>query len=248
MEAVILAAGRGARLQSTDTPKCLLRVNGRSLLDYQLDALALAGVSRVVVCVGYRGDAIRSFLTGVDRGIEITVVDNPHYLTTNNSFTLALALRQMRECQDLLVINGDNLVDPRLVRLLVEQAGSALPYIVKDHYDVEDTKIALVRNLSEAYLTRIGKEIALHESEGESIGVRRFAEPFLTVFATRLEALVQSTEGRSRFFTDAIQHAVDRGASLPVLDVTHLCYAEVDFDHDIPVADDTASRMSAVNG
>lgn len=56
---IVLAAGQGTRMKS-DLPKVLCKAADRPLLDYVLDALHAAGVSRQVIVVGYRGDLVRS--------------------------------------------------------------------------------------------------------------------------------------------------------------------------------------------
>ena len=60
MKAIIVAAGRGRRLgtETDDIPKCMVKVGGRSILHWQLDALAAAGVDDVVIVRGYLGDRI----------------------------------------------------------------------------------------------------------------------------------------------------------------------------------------------
>ncbi|MBR2586247.1 MAG: NTP transferase domain-containing protein [Thermoguttaceae bacterium] len=61
--AIVLAAGKGTRMKS-DLPKVLYPVAGRPIIDYVLDALAEAGVTEIVVVVGYRGDEVRRSLAG----------------------------------------------------------------------------------------------------------------------------------------------------------------------------------------
>jgi L-glutamine-phosphate cytidylyltransferase len=58
--ALILAAGRGRRVgPGTDlTPKCLLTLGGRTLLDWQIAALRRAGIGEIAVVVGYRGESV----------------------------------------------------------------------------------------------------------------------------------------------------------------------------------------------
>ena len=60
MRAVILGAGEGTRLRpyTDDRPKCLVELAGRTLLAWQLDALAAAGVSDTTIVTGYRADQI----------------------------------------------------------------------------------------------------------------------------------------------------------------------------------------------
>src|SRR5690349_17348218 len=62
--AVLLCGGKGQRLKPfTDSlPKPLVPLNGRPLLSYLMSYLALQGVRRFVVCVGYKAEAIEGFL------------------------------------------------------------------------------------------------------------------------------------------------------------------------------------------
>ena len=60
--AIVMAAGKGTRMKS-DLPKVLCQACGRPMVDYVLDALKGAGISRVVMVVGYRGDEVRKTLS-----------------------------------------------------------------------------------------------------------------------------------------------------------------------------------------
>ena len=59
--AIVMAAGKGTRMKS-DLPKVLIPVCGRPMIDYVVDALEAAGLSRTVVVVGYRGEDVRQAL------------------------------------------------------------------------------------------------------------------------------------------------------------------------------------------
>jgi bifunctional UDP-N-acetylglucosamine pyrophosphorylase/glucosamine-1-phosphate N-acetyltransferase/UDP-N-acetylglucosamine pyrophosphorylase len=61
--AIVMAAGKGVRMKS-ELPKVLVPVCGRPMIDYVLDALARAGVDRIIVVVGYRADDVRQALAG----------------------------------------------------------------------------------------------------------------------------------------------------------------------------------------
>jgi bifunctional UDP-N-acetylglucosamine pyrophosphorylase / glucosamine-1-phosphate N-acetyltransferase len=66
--AIILAAGKGKRMAS-ELPKVLVPVCGRPMLRYVVDAVRAAGVKRIVVVIGYRGDLVRKELAG-EAGVE----------------------------------------------------------------------------------------------------------------------------------------------------------------------------------
>ena len=60
MRVIIIAAGKGSRLNplTDDKPKCMLELNGKSLLQYQIDALRGAGIDRIAVIRGYKKEKI----------------------------------------------------------------------------------------------------------------------------------------------------------------------------------------------
>jgi bifunctional UDP-N-acetylglucosamine pyrophosphorylase/glucosamine-1-phosphate N-acetyltransferase/UDP-N-acetylglucosamine pyrophosphorylase len=66
--AIILAAGKGKRMAS-DLPKVLVPVCARPMIRYVIDAVRLAGVTRILVVIGYRGDLVRRELAA-EPGIE----------------------------------------------------------------------------------------------------------------------------------------------------------------------------------
>ncbi len=84
--AVILAAGKGNRLQplTTHVPKCLIEVGGEPLLERALHALASQGVAEAVIVIGYKGDAVRERIGSCFAGVDIRYVEAPDFETTNN--------------------------------------------------------------------------------------------------------------------------------------------------------------------
>lgn len=108
MYAMILAAGKGQRMRplSLDTPKPLLQAGGKPLLQYHIEALAAAAVSRIVINTGRLGEKIEScFGSGKKFGVELYYShegDTP--LGTGGG--IRKALRQLGESPFILV-NGD---------------------------------------------------------------------------------------------------------------------------------------------
>ena len=120
MQAVILAAGQGTRLGPvTDhCPKCLVEVQGKPILQYQLEALCEAGVRECVIVVGYRAAQVRSFFGARFRDVAITYVENEIFDRTNNIYSLWLARREITG--DLLLLEGDLIFEPALLIDLLE--------------------------------------------------------------------------------------------------------------------------------
>jgi len=117
-QAVILAAGRGERLRPlTDhTPKPLIEVGGRPLLDHHLEALARAGVTLCVVNVAHLGPQIEAHLGDGSRfGLRILISrEPPGALETGGGLRKALGLLA---AAPFIVLNGDIFCDYPLARL-----------------------------------------------------------------------------------------------------------------------------------
>jgi N-acetyl-alpha-D-muramate 1-phosphate uridylyltransferase len=130
MQCVILAGGRGTRLGrlTDDLPKVLVDVAGRPFLDYQLELLRAAGVSDVVLCVGYLGSLVEEQIgDGSKRGLSIRYAhDGPLPLGTSGALRNALPLLGER----FLVTYGDTLLSVDHRAVADAHAASSLPALM----------------------------------------------------------------------------------------------------------------------
>ena len=108
--AVVLAAGRGTRMGALTaaTPKPLLPVGGRPLIEHILRGVAAAGIRRAVVVIGYLGDAIEQALgTGERLGLQLTYC---RQADTDGTAHALLLTEPLVSSEDCLVSWGDILV------------------------------------------------------------------------------------------------------------------------------------------
>lgn len=111
--AVILAAGRGMRLApATDhTPKPLIAVAGRPILEWIFDAFVNATpVRHFVVVVGYKAAEFSKIVP--PRDCTITLIENPHWAQTNSMASLALGMPHLLEGG--YIVEGDCCFDSKL--------------------------------------------------------------------------------------------------------------------------------------
>ena len=103
IDAIILAAGKGTRMQS-DLPKVMHEVAGRPMINWVIDASRKAGASRIIVVVGHRGDLVRDELAGQD---DIEFVEQAEQLGTGHA--VDMAREAMADCgdHDVFVLCGD---------------------------------------------------------------------------------------------------------------------------------------------
>jgi len=117
VEAIILAGGLGTRLRLAvpDLPKPMAPVGGRPFLEYQLDYWAGQGVSRFILSVGYKHEAISGHFGAAYRSVPIAYAIERQPLGTGGG--LMLAARELTTPGPFLALNGDTYFEVTLKRL-----------------------------------------------------------------------------------------------------------------------------------
>jgi bifunctional UDP-N-acetylglucosamine pyrophosphorylase/glucosamine-1-phosphate N-acetyltransferase len=124
ISAVIMAAGEGTRLLplTSKTPKPMIRVLGKSSLERNLDNL-LGVVDEVVIVVGYLKKEITDGIGDKYKGMKIRYVEQKKFLGTAHAFFMT---EETVKNDQLLVMNGDDIYDKRLVHKLLKSKGSVI--------------------------------------------------------------------------------------------------------------------------
>lgn len=116
MEAIILAGGKGTRLQSvvSDVPKPMASINGRPFLAHLLHFLSINGVRKVVLSVGYKYEVITSYFSDYFENLTISYAIEDEPLGTGGA--LVLSLKQVTD-SSILLLNGDSFFNVKLEKL-----------------------------------------------------------------------------------------------------------------------------------
>ena len=117
MKAVILAAGRGRRLDvvTMHRPKCLLDVGGKPLLYRYFDALAHLGVTRICMVVGYKQEDIREAVASSPTTADVTFLVNPDF--ERGSIGSLWTAREAMD-DDVVIMDADVLFHPAVLERL----------------------------------------------------------------------------------------------------------------------------------
>lgn len=160
MQAVIIAAGDGGRLYplTCDTPKPLLELRGRPIINHVLDALHVAGVTDAVVVLGYRGDKIqRALEESAPCGMRIRFVENDEFMLGN-----ARSIWAAREAVEgsFVLAMADHLVEPALVRALTDGADGRCRLAVEHTHDADSrADEATLAHVRDGLVIDLGKGI-----------------------------------------------------------------------------------------
>jgi len=175
MKAIILAAGRGSRLQAytDDKPKCLNKVGEKTIIEWQISVLNSCGVDNVTLVVGYRSEMLKKY------GNESIL--NPKWEKTNMVRSLLCANKAFD--QPLIITYSDILYNKKAVLQLMEESKDAVvaydlnwKSLWQARYanpldDIESFRIGNDRRIN-----AIGQKVtSIEEVEGQYIGLMRFS-------------------------------------------------------------------------
>jgi choline kinase len=241
--AIILAAGQGSRLGpiTADQPKCLIPFVGKTLLDWQLDALAAAGVAEIVVATGFRTEKVEAQLA-LRTDVRARAVFNPFYHVADNLGTCWMMRGEMTE--DFIIINGDTIVSAEIVKRLL--AGATQPITVtideKDDYDSDDMKVQREGDR----LVAIGKTLTPGQTDAESIGMLAFQDEGPQLFSDQIDAMMRTAAGTKNWYLKAIDALAPTG-KVGTVSIKGLEWQEVDFPPDLEAATAMTKRWASAS-
>ena len=104
--AIIMAAGLGNRMRpvTLHTPKPLIKVNGKRMIDTIVDALKSQGIGEIYVVVGYKKE---QFYSWAEEQSGIEIIENPYYDTCNNISSLYAAKEHL---DNVIILDGDQII------------------------------------------------------------------------------------------------------------------------------------------
>ena len=229
-KAVVLSAGQGKRLLplTQSRPKCLVDLNGRSVLAWQLQALQAAGVGEAVVVTGFGAEAVDAEIAALALpGLSVRTLFNPFYTVSDNLATCWLARGELTG--GALILNGDTLFEPAVAERLLSAPDAPITVTIdrKPVYDADDMKV-----LTEGErLVSIGKTIERYDAE--SIGFLRFSADGAAAFTAGVEAALRGPDGLKRWYLSVIDALAHDGDLVRVRSIEGLDWAEMDFPEDL---------------
>lgn len=255
MKTIILAAGQGTRLRplTDDRPKCMVEINGKSIIERQLDIMRSCGIreEEISIVTGYCGDVLQNRLK--DTGIRF--IRNEEFETTNMVCSLMCARRVMEETDDILISYGDIVYEEGVLKKILDSREEASVVVDDGWFDywakrcenpLDDAETLMFDG--EDYLTEIGqKTTELEKVQSQYIGLMRFREQGLKdLLALAEEAKARSEHGealwrtdrvyRKMYMTDLLQGLIDTGKKLKALHINRGWY-EVDDPGDLALAE-----------
>ena len=132
MQGLILAAGMGKRLKflTNNNTKCMVKVNGVTMIERALRILDKKCLSRIVIVVGYEGQKLIDYIGTLNVKTPVVFINNPIYDKTNNIYSLALAKDYLCS-EDTLLLESDLVFEESLIDALLDDKRETLALVDK---------------------------------------------------------------------------------------------------------------------
>ncbi len=207
MQGMILAAGMGKRLKelTQNNTKCMVKVNGVTLIERMLRQLEAQNLSRIVIVVGYEGQKLIDYIATLGIKTPIVFIDNPIYNKTNNIYSLALAKDWLCK-EDTLLFESDLIFEDSVLEALVNDPRDTLALVDKFESWMDGTCVKLSEDDSiESFVP--GKKFKFNEIKEyyKTVNIYKFSQHFsVTHYVPFLEAY-QSALGLNEYYEQVLR-------------------------------------------
>lgn len=227
MRAIILAAGMATRLRplTLNTPKCLLDVAGRSLLQRSMDALIANDVREFVIVTGYLHEKIEAFVAQqYGDSISVKFIHNALYDSTNNIYSLWLA-RPEADGQEILLLDSDLLYDKQIITEVLACKDDNVLTLIRHDLGEEEMKVVLG---TEGTIKEISKTCDPAAAAGESLGIEKMGKAYTTALYKELDGMMNAEHLENKFYELAFERLITQGHTYHVIDMTNYFSCELD--------------------
>jgi len=232
MNAVILAAGKGERLQplTNEIPKCMVKIFGKTLLEYQINVFKSCEINDITIVTGYKADKIK--LKGVN------YLHNQNYDTTNMVETLFCAKEKLSD--NVIISYGDIIFEKQILQKLIDSKWDSS--IVVDTQWEKYWRMRFKNPLDDAeslkmdesgIIQNIGMKVKnLEEIQGQYIGLMKFKnkgtenlkkiyEKAKSKSMVGVNLLNQELPFKKSYMTDLIQTMINEGVKINAVKITN---------------------------
>ena len=232
MNAIILAAGKGERLQplTNNIPKCMVKLFNKTLLEYQIDVFKSCKINDITVVTGYEADKIK--IEGVN------FLHNQNYDTTNMVETLFCAKEKLTE--NVIISYGDIIFEKQVLQKLINSNWDSSVIIDSQwkkywqmRFDNPLDDVESLRIDENGLITNIGMKVnSLEEIQGQYIGLMKFKNEGVKNLKKIYEkAKLKSVKGvnllnenipfEKSYMTDLIQAMINEGVKINAVKITN---------------------------
>ncbi|QUC66675.1 aminotransferase class I/II-fold pyridoxal phosphate-dependent enzyme [Aristaeella hokkaidonensis] len=207
MQAIILAAGMGKRLKelTQNNTKCMVKVNGVTLIDRMLHQIEKKELSRIIIVVGYEGQKLIDYIGTLGIQTPIEFIENPVYDRTNNIYSLALAKEWLVQ-EDTLLFESDLIFEDAILDAILSDPRETLALVDKYESWMDGTCVKLGDDDSiEAFVP--GKQFKFSEIRDyyKTVNIYKFSRHFSETHYVPFLDAYQSALGKNEYYEQVLR-------------------------------------------
>lgn len=240
MQAIILAAGMGRRLGelTKGNTKCMVKVNGVTLIDRVMKQLSRQSLKKVIIVIGYKGIELKEYLGTEYNGMPIQYIENPIYDKTNNIYSLALAKQEMQE-DDTILLESDLIFEDSMLDLLVNNPNSNLALVAKYETWMDGTMVRIDDDSN--IVNFVTKDAFRYEDVSQyykTVNIYKFSKEFSeTKYIPFLDAYSKAV-GNNEYYENVLRIiSFLNSKELKALPITTEKWYEIDDKQDLDIAE-----------
>ncbi|MDA3846190.1 MAG: aminotransferase class I/II-fold pyridoxal phosphate-dependent enzyme [Vallitaleaceae bacterium] len=240
MQAIILAAGMGKRLKdlTKDSAKCMVKVDGITLIERMLSQLDKLNLSGIIIVVGYKAEKLISFISKLEVQTRITFVTNEIYYKTNNIYSLYLAKDYLLK-EDTLLLESDLIFADTALHNIINNPYPNLALVAKYESWMDGTVITLDEGKN--IISFIGKMQYDYNDVNEyykTVNIYKFSKHFSnTHYVPFLQAYIKS-QGTNAYYEQVLKviGLLDKPEIKAVM-LENVVWYEIDDAQDLDIAE-----------
>ncbi len=244
MQALMLAAGMGKRLgkYTQGNTKCMLKIQGKTLIERAIEACLDAGIKKFILVIGYKGDNLKKYLleectNPKIKKMELEFIDNDVYDKTNNIFSLYLGKDKLME-DDTILLESDLIYDYDLIKRLVKNKEPNLVSVAKYEQWMDGTVIKIgSNNTVSEFIEKKNFDFNELDKYYKTVNVYKLSKDFSKKeFIPFLDAYIKAY-GENEYYELVLKIIAHLSRSrLKALDVSDITWYEIDDAQDLDIA------------
>ena len=240
MQAIILAAGMGRRLgeYTQNNTKCMVKVNGQTLINRLLNQLQNKNcVKEIIIVIGYKGEVLKQYIATLGINIPIRFVENPEYEATNNIYSLYLAKDYLCK-DDTLLFESDLIFDDSILDLLLNDTRPTLALVDKFQSWMDGTCIELsANNRIKRFVARNKFDFTQTDKYYKTVNIYKFSKDFSTRYYVPFLEAYSTALGRNEYYEQVLKViAMLDNAPISALPLSGQKWYEIDDSNDLNIA------------
>ena len=217
MKAIILAAGRGSRLDkyTKNLPKCMLKFEGKALIQRQVETMKSCGIKDITIVKGYKEEKITI------KGVKYYV--NKDYQNTNMVYTLFCAEKEMDD--EVIVSYGDIIYEKKVLQKVMKEKEDVSVTVDTNWKEYWKIRYGNIKKDTESLVTNKNFIIELgisnppdNKIDGRYVGLLKFSKKGINDLRKTFHELKEKY--RHAFMTDIIQELINRGIKVKAAKIT----------------------------